>query len=120
MVIPADVTVLNIMPHMHLLGKEMKVTATLPGPNGETKDLVWVKNWDYRWQDSYRYKEPLFLPKGTRIDIVDYYDNTTGNPRNPSSPPKRVRFGEQTTDEMGFAIMEVVVGKVPTAGAANR
>ncbi|MGV3720953.1 MAG: hypothetical protein ACO1SX_08580, partial [Actinomycetota bacterium] len=106
MMLPVGVRVLNIMPHMHLLGKEMKVTATLP--DGATRDMVWIKDWDYRWQDSYRYKEPLFLPQGTKIEIVAYYDNSSANPRNPSNPPKRVRFGEQTTDEMGFAIMEII------------
>lgn len=104
--LPVAVRVLNIMPHMHLLGKEMRVTATFP--DGKQQDMVWIKEWDYRWQDSYRYKEPLLLPKGTKVAISAYYDNTSANPRNPSNPPKRVRFGEQTTDEMGFAIMEVI------------
>lgn len=104
--LPLGVKVLNIMPHMHLLGKEMKVTATLP--DGSQQDLVWIKDWDYRWQDSYRFKEPLRLPRGTKLEVTAYYDNTSANPRNPSSPPRRVRFGEQTTDEMGFAIMEVI------------
>jgi hypothetical protein len=108
MTLPVAMQVLNIMPHMHLLGKDMKVTATLP--DGTVKEMVWVKDWDYRWQDSYRYKEPLTLPPGTKVEIVVHYDNSTANPRNPSNPPKRVRFGEQTTDEMGFAIMEVVPG----------
>lgn len=109
--LPAPVKVLNIMPHMHLLGKEMKVTAKLP--DGTQQDLVWIKDWDYRWQDSYRYREPLRLPKGTQIELVAYYDNTSGNPRNPSNPPRRVRFGEQTTDEMAFSILEVVPDTVP-------
>jgi hypothetical protein len=106
MPIPLDVTVLNIMPHMHLLGKEMRVTATFP--DGKKQDLIWIRDWDYRWQDSYRFKEPLKLPKGSRLEVVAYFDNSSKNPRNPSNPPKRVRFGEQTTDEMAFAIMEVV------------
>ena len=114
MMLPRPVQVLNIMPHMHLLGKEMKVTATLP--DGTRQDMVWIKDWDYRWQDSYRYKEPLRLPAGTKIEIAAYYDNTSNNPRNPSNPPRRVHFGEQTTDEMGFAVMEVV----PDADAQAR
>jgi peroxiredoxin/mono/diheme cytochrome c family protein len=106
-VLPLGVKVLTIMPHMHLLGKEMKVTATLP--DGTVRPMVWIKDWDYRWQDSYRYAEPLALPKGTKIEVVAYHDNSAANPRNPSSPPRRVRFGEQTTDEMAFAIMEFVL-----------
>jgi len=115
---PIGVRVLNIMPHMHLLGKEMKVTAILP--DGTRRDMVWIKDWDYRWQDSYRYKEPLTLPAGTKIELVAYYDNTSANPRNPSNPPKRVRFGEQTTDEMAFAIMEIVPDRKLQDGAGPR
>ncbi len=115
--LPAPIQVLNIMPHMHLLGKEMKVTATLP--DGTHKNLVWITNWDYRWQDSYRYKEPLRLPKGTKVEVVAYWDNTSDNPLNPSNPPRRVRFGEQTTDEMAFAIMEIIPDLVPAVKAAQ-
>lgn len=104
MTVPVDAHALAITPHMHLLGKELKVTATLP--DGAVKDMVWVKDWDYRWQDTYRYKEQLALPKGTQLEMVAYFDNSTGNPRNPSNPPKRVTFGEQTTDEMCFAFIE--------------
>jgi thiol-disulfide isomerase/thioredoxin len=107
--LPAPVQVLNIMPHMHLLGRELKVTATFP--DGGVKNMVWIKKWDYRWQDSYVYKEPLVLPKGTRVEVTAVWDNSPANPLNPSNPPKRVRFGEQTTDEMGFAILEVIPGE---------
>jgi peroxiredoxin len=98
-----DVDLRNVLPHMHLLGKEMKVTATLP--DGTVKDVIWVKNWDYRWQDTYWMKETMRLPKGSRLDMVAYFDNSATNPNNPSSPPKRVTFGEQTTDEMAFAFL---------------
>ena len=105
--LPFSATALTITPHMHLLGKEMKVTATLP--DGTQKSMVWVKDWDYRWQDTYRYKEPLKLPRGTQLELVAYYDNTTSNPLNPHTPPKRVTFGEETTDEMCFAFIEFTI-----------
>jgi peroxiredoxin len=104
---PEDWHMVSVLPHMHLLGQEMKMTATLP--DGTVKDLVWVKDWDYRWQDTYYFKQPVALPKGTRIDLSAFYDNSPNNPRNPSKPPRRVTFGEQTTDEMGFAIFDFTV-----------
>src|SRR5438093_3613180 len=64
--LPWDVHVWNIFPHMHMLGREMKVTATLP--DGTQKALVWVKDWDFNWQMTYHYTEPVALPKGTKID----------------------------------------------------
>jgi mono/diheme cytochrome c family protein len=99
--VPADVTVLQVMPHMHLLGREMTVTATLP--DGSLKPMVKVPDWDFNWQTTYTFREPLKLPRGSRIDLVARYDNSDQNPRNPSSPPKVVTWGEQTTNEMCIA-----------------
>ena len=93
-----DTTLLTVFPHMHVLGRRMTVTATLP--DGTTKPLVDVPDWDFNWQGFYAYKQPVRLPAGSRVDLVAHYDNSPGNPRNPSSPPKAVTWGEQTTDEM--------------------
>ena len=101
--IPTNVTVLQVMPHMHLLGREMTVTANLP--DGSTKPLVRVPDWDFNWQTTYTLKEPLKLPAGSKIDMVARYDNSTSNPHNPSSPPRQVTWGEQTTDEMCIAFV---------------
>jgi hypothetical protein len=97
--LPVDVKVYLANPHAHYLGKEFKATATLP--DGTTKPLLWIQDWDFNWQDGYNYKEPVLLPKGTRLDVRITYDNTAANPRNPSNPPKRVWWGEESTDEMG-------------------
>ncbi len=104
LVLPMDVHVWAVSPHMHMLGREMQMTATLP--DGTQQPIVWVNDWDFNWQETYRYKEPLALPKGTRIDLVAHFDNSEQNPRQPSHPPKEVFWGEQTTDEMciGFLI----------------
>jgi mono/diheme cytochrome c family protein len=97
--LPVDVRVFLANPHAHYLAKEFKATATLP--DGSTKPLLWIQNWDFNWQDGYNYKEPVILPKGTRIDVRITYDNSATNPHNPSNPPQRVWWGEQSTDEMG-------------------
>lgn len=104
--LPFESTAIAITPHMHLLGREMKVTATFP--DGKVTPMIFIKDWDYRWQDTYVYKEPLVLPKGTKLELTAYFDNSSGNPLNPNNPPKRVTFGEQTTDEMCFAFIEYV------------
>lgn len=109
-----DTTLIGITPHMHLLGKEMKVTATFP--DGKQQSLIWIKNWDFNWQDTYHYKEPIKIPKGTRIEVVAYYDNSSKNPRNPSNPPKPVGWGEKTTDEMCIAFFHFL----GNAGGYNR
>lgn len=104
--LPVEITFLSVFPHLHMIGKEMKVTATLPG--GKTLPLIWIEDWNFYWQDSYQYKNPVVLPKGTRIDVMASFDNSAANPFNPSRPPQRVLFGNGSTDEMCFAIFQVV------------
>ena len=85
----------------------MQVDARLP--NGKTEPLIWIRDWDFNWQGQYRYAVPVHLPKGTRIEMRYVYDNSAGNPHNPSNPPKRVTFGEQTTDEMALLFLQLVL-----------
>lgn len=98
-----DISVLEVMPHMHLLGKDMTVTATLPDQKQET--MIKVPNWDFNWQTTYMYKQPLKLPANSKISLVAHYDNSSGNPLNPNNPPKPMHWGEQTTDEMCLAFV---------------
>lgn len=93
-----DVLVYGVTPHMHLLGKAMRMWATLP--DGTRKDLVWVKSYSFNWQTGYVFKESLALPKGTKIDVEAWFDNSASNPSNPNNPLKEVRWGDATTDEM--------------------
>jgi peroxiredoxin len=93
-----DITIYSVMPHMHLLGKDIKATLTLP--DGTVKPLVWIPDWDFNWQEYYYFKEPLHAPAGSHLDIVAYYDNSEGNPQNPNQPPRAVFLGEETTNEM--------------------
>lgn len=105
--VPRDITVLSVTPHMHLLGKEMAVTASLP--DGAEKKLVHVNDYDFNWQTIYAFKDPLKLPAGTRLNLTARYDNSTNNPANPTNPPKTVTWGEQTTDEMCIAFLNYTV-----------
>jgi mono/diheme cytochrome c family protein len=98
-VLPVDVDAFGARGHAHYLARDMKMTATLP--DGSTQGLLWIADWDFGWQDSYFFKTPITLPKGTRIDSEIVYDNSDANPRNPNSPSKRVKWGLGTLDEMG-------------------
>lgn len=98
--LPAAATLLDAAPHMHLLGREMKAAAVLPG--GEIKPLVWVQDWNFMWQGQYMYVDPVRLPKGTVITVDAWFDNSAGNPLNPHAPPQRILWGEQTRDEMSL------------------
>jgi hypothetical protein len=93
----------SVMPHMHMLGREVKVTLTPPG--GKRTTLVAIKDWDYNWQETYFFKEPIAVEPGTRVEVEAIYDNSDKNPNNPTSPPRWVKFGEQTTDEMCYIFL---------------
>jgi len=104
--LPVDVDVIGGGAHAHYLAKEMRMTATLPG--GSRRDLLNIPDWDFNWQERYYFKTPVRLPKGTRVEVEISYDNSRDNPHNPNSPPKRVTFGQQSTDEMGSMSIEIV------------
>jgi Flp pilus assembly protein TadD len=104
--LPVDVKALSIYPHAHYLAREMTVVAQLP--DGDTERMLRISDWDFNWQDEYEYIEPVDLPKGTTLVMRFTYDNSAGNPRNPSAPPKRVLFGPQSGDEMGELLVQLL------------
>ena len=106
--LPVDFKVENIWGHMHMIGKKIEVWAELP--SGERKDLMQISDWNYNWQDTYFYKKPFILPKGTVLKSEWTWDNTEAHPRNPNNPPKLVTWGEGSADEMsGLLINGVTV-----------
>ena len=104
--LPVDVQVLSIFPHAHYLATEAKAVAELP--DGRELTLIHIDDWDFGWQDEYRYEQPLHLPAGTRVWMRFVYDNTSTNPRNPSQPPRRVVAGNSSLDEMAIMMMQVL------------
>jgi tetratricopeptide (TPR) repeat protein/mono/diheme cytochrome c family protein len=116
-VLPVDVDVLAIQPHAHNLGRKMTAEARLP--DGTTRPLISIANWDFRWQDVYRYTEPFALPKGSVISMRFTYDNSDANPRNPFHPPRRIVWGQNTSDEMGDLWIQVVPRTNEDAAALN-
>jgi Copper type II ascorbate-dependent monooxygenase, C-terminal domain len=102
-----DMHATGITPHMHLLGREMKVTATFP--DGTVRPLVYIDDWDFHWQANYTFTEPVALPSGTRIDMVAVFDNSAESKRQPSKSPRAVSWGEGTTDEMALVFVSITV-----------
>jgi len=98
--VPTDISLVNIAPHMHLLGQHWEVW--LEKPDGEIVNLVKVPEWDFNWQGEYYFDRYIVAPTGSIIHAVASYDNTTDNPNNPNNPPQLVSWGENTTDEMYY------------------
>jgi tetratricopeptide (TPR) repeat protein/mono/diheme cytochrome c family protein len=105
-VLPVDVEVLAVQPHAHSRARDVRGVATLP--DGTTRWLIMIGNWDFRWQHVYRFVTPLALPKGTTVAMRFTFDNSAGNPRNPQRPPARVSWGQFSRDEMGDLWIQVL------------
>ena len=105
-VLPVDVEVHAVQPHAHRLAREIRGVATLPDQSRH--ELIYIKDWDFHWQDVYRYRDPFWLPKGTTLQMEYSYDNSAGSPQNRGRPPVRVRYGQQTSDEMGDLWIQVL------------
>lgn len=117
-ILPADCEAVEVSSHAHMICRDMKATATLP--DGKIVKLFYIADWNFNWQGGYTYKAPVALPKGTRIDVEFTYDNSTANKNNPHDPPKRVRVGRETTDEMARVTLTLVPKDEKDAGILRR
>lgn len=104
--LPVGVRVLGVYPHAHYLGDTIRVRAVLP--DGSERSLLRIDDWNFNWQDAYRYAEPVALPEGTEIRVRFTFDNTGSNPQNPHDPPRRVVYGPTSTDEMAELWLQVL------------
>jgi mono/diheme cytochrome c family protein len=95
--IAQDTMLTTLTPHMHVRGKDMTYIAHYPDGTSET--LLSVPKYDFNWQITYELAQPKLLPKGTRVEVIAHYDNSTANKYNPD-PTKDVRWGDQTWEEM--------------------
>jgi len=115
-----DITIWSFSPHMHLRGKDYLYRAVYP--DGRSEILLSVPNYDFGWQVYYYPKTPIRIPKGTKIETVAHFDNSTKNPQNPD-PSKAVRFGEQTWEEMMNGFFDYTVdaqgSKASTSGSTG-
>ena len=104
--LPVDVQVHALQPHSHYRARNVRASATLP--DGATRSLIVIPEWDFGWQDVYRLAAPFWLPAGTRIRTEYVFDNSAANRRNPENPPKRARWGFKSSDEMGDVWIQVM------------
>ena len=104
--VTSDISLLNVNPHMHLLG--VSFLAFIIKPNGDTVPIIRIPRWDFRWQYVYSFPKMLKVEEGSEIVAIGVYDNTSNNPNNPFDPPKFIReenISMKTTDEMFQCIL---------------
>lgn len=100
---PVAARIWGVAPHMHLLGKRIRMDAHLP--DGSIRRLIEIERWNFNWQGFYMFDQPLDIPAGTELSVAAVYDNSPANPHNPNTPPKLVSVGEATTDEMCVGVV---------------
>ena len=103
-----DVLMLSVFPHMHLRGKDFHYE--LLYPDGRKETIMNMPRYDFNWQTSYIFSEPLKLPQGTKLHCTAHFDNSADNPANPD-PTKPVRWGDQTWEEMMIGWFDIAVPK---------
>ena len=106
--VAADVSLINIAPHCHLIGSSWLVYATSPD-NQDTIPLISIPEWDFNWQGFFTFPHLTKIPQGYTLHGEATYDNTASNPFNPNDPPAWVSFGEGTEDEMFFVFLDFVL-----------
>jgi hypothetical protein len=99
------VTLASIHPHMHARGKDFEYRVVFP--NGETRTILRVPQYNWHWQLWYNLQEPIDLPLGARIECTAHFDNSKNNPENPD-PSKTVIWGQQSWDEMMVGFFNLV------------
>lgn len=96
--VPFAMTLLDVFPHMHLIGTSIKVYAVTL--QGDTIKLININDWDFHWQGAYPFRKAIKIPAYSTLYSEAVYDNTMSNPHQPNNPPALVTAGEATTDEM--------------------
>lgn len=112
-----DMYITSLTPHMHLRGKSMMISVTYP--DGRKETLLNVPDYNFHWQITYRAAKPIFVPKGTRLEITAHFDNSRNNPLNPD-PNTAVRWGSQSENEMMDGWVEYLDAEVVNAESASR
>ena len=83
--------------HMHLRGKSGSIFVIDPG--GKRKRIFGVNPWNIKFEQTYKLKRPLLIPKNSTIECVNRFDNSEKNIWNPA-PEKYVYSGWFIKDEM--------------------
>lgn len=92
------ISVLQVAPHMHLIGRSIKSYAITT--SNVNIPLVKINNWDFKWQGGYDFQQIQVMPAASTLYYEAFYDNTINNPYNPFNPTVNIAAGEATTDEM--------------------
>jgi tetratricopeptide (TPR) repeat protein len=116
--LPVDAEIQSVQPHAHYRARHLRGTVVLP--DGSTRTLIGIDDWDFRWQHLYRFERPFWVPAGTKLTMTYLFDNSAANPRNPRVPPERAVWGQRSSEEMGDLWIQVLTRDAADLGKLNR
>ena len=96
---PKDALLYSAFPHAHY--RAYSSDLWIQYPDGTQKLLLDLPRYDFNWQRSYTFAEPIKVPAGSKLIAHYVYDNSKRNPSNPD-PNINVSWGEQSFQEMLF------------------
>ena len=96
---PSDALLYSAFPHAHY--RAYSSDLWLQTPDGKKTLILSLPRYDFNWQRSYTFAEPIKVPAGSRLIAHYVYDNSKRNPSNPE-PGRRITWGEQSWEEMFF------------------
>ena len=108
----SDTEAIAIRPRVHPL--VMSLQATAYRPDGSEEVLIWTRRYQFDWEPTYVFRQPIILPRGTRVDVVAYFDNSEENQKNPNDPPKPLRWSEISSDPLCALLVVGSVGRPVT------
>ena len=112
--IQSDTEAVAIRPIVHPLVVSIQATAYFP--DGAEQVLIWTRGSQFDWKPTYHFKQPVALPKGTRVEVIAYLDNSDDNPRNPNNPPRTLAWSEITPEPLCILL---VTSNVAAAGSVS-
>jgi hypothetical protein len=91
--------------HMHQLGTSG--TLSIERAGGESECLLQIDAWDFHWQGSYGFVDPIRVEPGDELNIECHWDNSAANQ---AGEPKDAQWGEGTGDEMCLGVFLTAPG----------
>ena len=113
----SDTEAIAIRPRVHPLVVSLQATAYRP--DGTEEVLIWTRRYQFDWEPTYHFRRPVALPKGTRIEVIAYFDNSEENQKNPNDPPKSLRWSEISSDPLCTLLLVVNTGPATNSPASR-
>jgi hypothetical protein len=96
---PKEALLYSVFLHTHYRGEAGSLDMVLP--DGTRQALINLPRYDFNWQRTYDFAEPIKVPAGAKLVATYLYDNSVRNAANPD-PKKIVVWGDQSWEEMHY------------------